>query len=118
MQDAKKRTELPPIPNKRYFSISEAAKLCSVKPHVLRYWEQEFPQLGVVQRRGNRRFYQEKDVVLLRQIRRLLYELGYTIEGARNWLGTKGKQQASPSKTNPMVKEMIHELEEALELLK
>ncbi|MBI4357466.1 MAG: MerR family transcriptional regulator [Gammaproteobacteria bacterium] len=117
MQDAKRRTELPPIPNKRYFGISEAARLCAVKPHVLRYWEQEFPQLQLVQRRGNRRFYQEKDILFLRQIRRLLYELGYTILGARNWL-RRGKQLASPTKNSPVVREVILELEETLALLK
>jgi DNA-binding transcriptional MerR regulator len=75
--------ELPAIPAKRYFTIGEVSDLCSVKPHVLRYWEQEFPQLKPVKRRGNRRYYQRQDVLLIRQIRSLLYEQGYTIGGAR-----------------------------------
>ncbi|EKD54559.1 MAG: hypothetical protein ACD_60C00068G0001 [uncultured bacterium] len=74
---------LPDIPNKNYFSISEAALLCAVKPYVLRYWEHEFPQLNPTKRRGNRRFYQREDILIARQIRRLLYEDGFTIEGAR-----------------------------------
>lgn len=118
MQDAKRKSELPPIPNKRYFGISEAARLCAVAPHVLRYWEQEFPPLQGVQRRGNRRFYQEKDIVLLRQIRRLLYEMGYTISGARNWLRNRKQQQSSPSKKSPLLQEVIAGLEETLTLLK
>lgn len=74
---------LPEIPSKRYFTIGEVSELCDVKPHVLRYWEQEFPQLKPVKRRGNRRYYQRQDVVMIRQIRSLLYEQGYTIGGAR-----------------------------------
>ena len=75
--------ELPPIPGKRYFTIGEVSDLCAVKPHVLRYWEQEFPQLKPVKRRGNRRYYQRQDVLIIRQIRSLLYDQGYTIGGAR-----------------------------------
>ena len=75
--------ELPPIPGKRYFTIGEVSDLCAVKPHVLRYWEQEFPQLKPVKRRGNRRYYQRQDVLTIRQIRSLLYEQGFTIGGAR-----------------------------------
>ena len=75
--------ELPPIPGKRYFTIGEVSDLCAVKPHVLRYWEQEFPQLKPVKRRGNRRYYQRQDVIIIRQIRSLLYEEGFTIGGAR-----------------------------------
>ena len=74
---------LPEIPNKRYFIIGEVGELCNVKPHVLRYWEQEFPQLSPVKRRGNRRYYQKDDVLMIRRIRSLLYEQGYTISGAR-----------------------------------
>ena len=74
---------LPEIPNKRYFIIGEVGELCNVKPHVLRYWEQEFPQLSPVKRRGNRRYYQRDDVLMIRRIRSLLYEQGYTISGAR-----------------------------------
>ena len=78
---------LPPIPAKRYFTIGEVSELCCVKPHVLRYWEQEFTQLKPVKRRGNRRYYQHHEVLLIRRIRDLLYEQGFTISGARNKLG-------------------------------
>jgi DNA-binding transcriptional MerR regulator len=78
--------ELPPIPGKRYFTIGEVSDLCAVKPHVLRYWEQEFPQLKPVKRRGNRRYYQRQDVLIIRQIRSLLYDDGFTIGGARQRL--------------------------------
>ena len=77
---------LPPIPAKRYFTIGEVSDLCGVKPHVLRYWEQEFTQLKPVKRRGNRRYYQHHEVLLIRRIRELLYEEGFTISGARNRL--------------------------------
>ena len=80
------RTQLPPIPAKRYFTIGEVSDLCGVKPHVLRYWEQEFTQLKPVKRRGNRRYYQHHEVLLIRRIRELLYEHGFTINGARNRL--------------------------------
>ena len=80
------RTQLPPIPAKRYFTIGEVSELCGVKPHVLRYWEQEFTQLKPVKRRGNRRYYQHHEVLLIRRIRELLYEEGFTISGARNRL--------------------------------
>ena len=80
------KTELPPIPAKRYFTIGEVSELCGVKPHVLRYWEQEFTQLKPVKRRGNRRYYQHHEVLLIRRIRELLYEEGFTISGARNRL--------------------------------
>jgi DNA-binding transcriptional MerR regulator len=79
-------SELPPIPTKRYFTIGEVSDLCGVKPHVLRYWEQEFTQLRPVKRRGNRRYYQHHEVLLIRRIRALLYEQGFTISGARNRL--------------------------------
>src|SRR6266436_4117437 len=83
------KTELPPIPAKRYFTIGEVSDLCAVKPHVLRYWEQEFTQLKPVKRRGNRRYYQHHEVLLIRRIRDLLYEQGFTINGARHRLETE-----------------------------
>jgi len=86
MDPSRKRVELPPIPAKRYFTIGEVSELCGVKPHVLRYWEQEFTQLKPVKRRGNRRYYQHHEVLLIRRIRELLYEEGFTISGARNRL--------------------------------
>ncbi|MCS0587695.1 MerR family transcriptional regulator [Massilia norwichensis] len=85
-------TVLPPIPAKRYFTIGEVSELCGVKPHVLRYWEQEFTQLKPVKRRGNRRYYQHHEVLLIRRIRELLYEQGFTISGARNRLDGRGGQ--------------------------
>jgi DNA-binding transcriptional MerR regulator len=81
---------LPPIPAKRYFTIGEVSELCAVKPHVLRYWEQEFTQLKPIKRRGNRRYYQHHEVLLIRRIRSLLYDQGFTINGARNRLDTAG----------------------------
>ena len=86
----KAKTVLPPIPAKRYFTIGEVSDLCMVKPHVLRYWEQEFTQLRPMKRRGNRRYYQHHEVLLVRRIRDLLYEQGFTISGARNQLGDRG----------------------------
>ena len=83
------KTELPPIPAKRYFTIGEVSELCAVKPHVLRYWEQEFAQLKPVKRRGNRRYYQHHEVLLIRRIRDLLYEQGFTINGARHRLDSE-----------------------------
>ena len=92
------KAELPPIPAKRYFTIGEVSDLCDVKPHVLRYWEQEFTQLKPVKRRGNRRYYQHHEVLLIRRIRELLYEDRYTIDGARHVLegGENPKQDAAP----------------------
>jgi DNA-binding transcriptional MerR regulator len=84
------REPLPPIPAKRYFTIGEVSDLCGVKPHVLRYWEQEFTQLRPVKRRGNRRYYQHHEVLLVRRIRELLYQEGFTISGARNRLSDPG----------------------------
>jgi DNA-binding transcriptional MerR regulator len=84
--ESRRKPELPPIPAKRYFTIGEVSDLCGVKPHVLRYWEQEFTQLKPVKRRGNRRYYQHHEVLLIRRIRELLYEEGFTISGARNRL--------------------------------
>src|SRR5438046_5636806 len=86
MEQSRRKAELPPIPAKRYFTIGEVSDLCGVKPHVLRYWEQEFTQLKPVKRRGNRRYYQHHEVLLIRRIRELLYEEGFTISGARNRL--------------------------------
>ncbi|HEX6592204.1 MAG TPA: MerR family transcriptional regulator [Moraxellaceae bacterium] len=83
MLEPSNNAQLPEIPSKRYFTIGEVSELCDVKPHVLRYWEQEFPQLKPVKRRGNRRYYQRQDVMIIRTIRSLLYEQGYTIGGAR-----------------------------------
>ena len=90
--------ELPPIPAKRYFTIGEVSELCGVKPHVLRYWEQEFTQLSPVKRRGNRRYYQHHEVLLIRRIRALLYDDGFTISGARNLLDTKGRLKSEKNK--------------------
>ena len=92
-----KKAELPPIPAKRYFTIGEVSELCGVKPHVLRYWEQEFTQLKPVKRRGNRRYYQHHEVLLIRRIRDLLYEQGFTISGARNRLDESGNGSSARS---------------------
>ena len=97
MNDRPSKTDLvvlPPIPAKRYFTIGEVSELCGVKPHVLRYWEQEFTQLKPVKRRGNRRYYQHHEVLLIRRIRELLYEHGFTISGARNKLDARGAEPA------------------------
>lgn len=91
MSTTEKSVVLPSIPAKRYFTIGEVSELCGVKPHVLRYWEQEFTQLNPVKRRGNRRYYQHHEVLLIRRIRELLYEQGFTISGARNRLGDKNE---------------------------
>jgi DNA-binding transcriptional MerR regulator len=96
------KTELPPIPAKRYITIGEVSELCGVKPHVLRYWEQEFTQLKPVKRRGNRRYYQHHEVLLVRRIRQLLYEEGFTISGARNRLDEPaGRHHAAPAPAAP-----------------
>ena len=89
-------TSLPPIPAKRYFTIGEVGELCGVKPHVLRYWEQEFTQLRPVKRRGNRRYYQHHEVLMIRRIRELLYDQGFTISGARNRLQEMAHSQRHP----------------------
>ena len=86
MEPSRRKVDLPPIPAKRYFTIGEVSDLCGVKPHVLRYWEQEFTQLRPMKRRGNRRYYQHHEVLMIRRIRELLYEEGFTISGARNRL--------------------------------
>jgi DNA-binding transcriptional MerR regulator len=108
--------ELPPIPVKRYFTIGEVSDLCAVKPHVLRYWEQEFPQLKPVKRRGNRRYYQRHDVLMIREIRALLYEQGYTIGGARIHLSSDDAS-STEGKTTLIVEQLTAELEEILEVL-
>jgi len=96
MEPSRNRAELPPIPAKRYFTIGEVSELCGVKPHVLRYWEQEFTQLKPVKRRGNRRYYQHHEVLLIRRIRELLYEEGFTISGARHRLDTSLTHEDKP----------------------
>ena len=110
-------SELPPIPGKRYFTIGEVSELCGVKPHVLRYWEQEFPQLKPVKRRGNRRYYQRQDVLIIRQIRNLLYDQGFTIGGARQQL-TGDAAKFDVNQSQQIVKQMRLELEEILKILR
>ena len=95
MAENKSSSSLPPIPAKRYFTIGEVSDLCGVKPHVLRYWEQEFTQLKPVKRRGNRRYYQHHEVLLIRRIRELLYEQGFTISGARNRLDETARERGA-----------------------
>ncbi len=109
--------ELPPIPGKRYFTIGEVSELCAVKPHVLRYWEQEFPQLKPVKRRGNRRYYQRQDVLIIRQIRSLLYDEGFTIGGARQRL-TGEEAKTDVSQSQQIVRQLRVELEEVLKILR
>jgi len=117
MLEATHDTELPVIPDKRYFTIGEVSELCAVKPHVLRYWEQEFPQLRPAKRRGNRRYYQRQEVVLVRQIRSLLYENGFTIGGAKQRL-IDNNDEESDQQNQQIFKELRLELEEVLEILK
>ena len=137
MLEPSHNAELPEIPAKRYFTIGEVSELCEVKPHVLRYWEQEFTQLKPVKRRGNRRYYQRQDVILIRQIRTLLYEQGFTIGGARQRMAgnaanpliedTSTKPVTPPARMattapamapaqlgNQQIRELIEEVEEAL----
>ena len=109
--------ELPPIPGKRYFTIGEVSDLCAVKPHVLRYWEQEFPQLKPVKRRGNRRYYQRQDVLIIRQIRSLLYNDGFTIGGARQKL-TGEDAKTDVSQSQQIIRQLRTELEEVLKVLR
>ena len=109
--------ELPPIPGKRYFTIGEVSDLCAVKPHVLRYWEQEFPQLKPVKRRGNRRYYQRQDVLIIRQIRSLLYDEGFTIGGARQRL-TGDNAKSDVTQSQQIIKQMRMELEQVLKILR
>jgi DNA-binding transcriptional MerR regulator len=117
MLEPSNNNELPVIPEKRYFTIGEVSELCGVKPHVLRYWEQEFTGLSPVKRRGNRRYYQRHEVLMIRQIRALLYEQGYTIGGARAHLMSDNAKEDS-NRTKQLIHQMITELEDILELLK
>ncbi len=109
--------DLPPIPAKRYFTIGEVSELCGVKPHVLRYWEQEFEQLKPVKRRGNRRYYQRGDVIMIRQIRSLLYEQGFTISGARQQLGGE-RAHDDLNRSQQIIRQVRMELEDVLHVLK
>jgi DNA-binding transcriptional MerR regulator len=117
----KSSAELPPIPAKRYFTIGEMSELCGVKPHVLRYWEQEFSQLKPVKRRGNRRYYQHHEVLLIRRIRQLLYEEGFTISGARSRLESLamggGEKAASSATAESRPGSLRAELSEIIALL-
>lgn len=123
MENHKSNSELPPIPAKRYFTIGEMSELCGVKPHVLRYWEQEFTQLKPVKRRGNRRYYQHHEVLLIRRIRQLLYEEGFTISGARSRLDSQAFQQhdveerASPVLGSFLSFDVRREIQEVIALL-
>ena len=122
LEPSNSNKELPPIPAKRYFTIGEVGELCTVKPHVLRYWEQEFPQLKPVKRRGNRRYYQREDVLLIRQIKSLLYEQGFTIGGARQRMSGPQEQTAVNLPTSAAVegndiRAMIADIESVLRML-
>ncbi len=109
------KAELPPIPDKFFFSIGEVSQLCDLKPHVLRYWEQEFPQLAPSKRRGNRRYYQRDDVLTIREIRSLLYEQGYTIEGARARLSSKeNKTKKIDQRSKDLLSKVVSDLENVL----
>ncbi len=117
------RAQLPPIPAKRYFTIGEVSELCGVKPHVLRYWEQEFTQLKPVKRRGNRRYYQHHEVLLIRRIRELLYDQGFTISGARNRLDELGSEPAKAARASSLSRPNLatvlrKEIKSVLELLR
>ena len=117
MLEPSNNAELPAIPGKRYFTIGEVSELCGVKPHVLRYWEQEFPHLKPVKRRGNRRYYQRQDVLVIRQIRSLLYEQGFTIVGARNRLdGEEAREDVT--QTQQLARQLRVELEDVLKILR
>ena len=107
-------SQLPTIPSKRYFTISEASNLCNVEAHVLRYWEQEFSQLSPIKRRGNRRYYQRHDVMLIRHIKELLYENGYTIKGAKQKLSDEASDQETKSNSISAIRS---ELESIIDLL-
>jgi len=119
MENHKPNFELPPIPAKRYFTIGEVSELCGVKAHVLRYWEQEFTQLKPVKRSGNRRYYQHHEVLLIRRIRELLYEQGFTISGARNRLDHSGEAEAQVAvpATGVNAAALRHEIREIIALL-
>ncbi len=115
--DPEPTADLQPIPGKRYFKIGEVSELCNVKPHVLRYWEQEFPQIKPVRRTGNRRYYQRQDVLVVRQIRSLLYDQGFTISGARQRLAGEDARQ-DQTRFKLLVRQMITEMESLLQVLK
>ena len=115
MLEASNNNELPAIPGKRYFTIGEVSTLCDVKPHVLRYWEQEFPQLKPVKRRGNRRYYQRHDVILIRQIKDLLYNNGYTIKGAKQKLSDDENHEESQSSTLDAIRSEVENLIDILD---
>ncbi|MBL4781744.1 MAG: MerR family transcriptional regulator [Porticoccaceae bacterium] len=117
MLEASNNSELPAIPSKRYFTIGEVSELCEVKPHVLRYWEQEFPSLSPLKRRGNRRYYQRQDVLLIRQIRSLLYDQGFTIGGARQRLGGETVKEEA-TQIRQIINQTVSELEDVLRMLK
>ena len=117
MEQNRRKADLPAIPAKRYFTIGEVSDLCAVKPHVLRYWEQEFPQLKPIKRRGNRRYYQRQDVILIRQIRSLLYEQGFTIGGARQRL-SGDEVKADSSVSQQIIRQFRTELEDLLDILR
>jgi DNA-binding transcriptional MerR regulator len=118
MENHKPNSELAPIPAKRYFTIGEVSELCGVKAHVLRYWEQEFTQLKPVKRSGNRRYYQHHEVLLIRRIRELLYEQGFTISGARNRLDNSGEvEQTAVPAAAVDVAALRHEIREVIKLL-
>lgn len=117
MLETSNNNELPAIPGKRYFTIGEVSDLCAVKPHVLRYWEQEFPQLRPAKRRGNRRYYQRQDVILIRQIRSLLYEHGFTIGGARQRL-SGDDIKADSNLSQQIIRQLRIELEEVFNILR
>ena len=113
------KTALPPIPAKRYFTIGEVSELCGVKPHVLRYWEQEFTQLKPVKRRGNRRYYQHHEVLLIRRIRELLYDQGFTINGARNRLDELVSEPSKSSRSaRGGVGQLRREIRSVIDLLR
>ena len=107
---------LPSIPAKRYFTIGEVSELCGVKPHVLRYWEQEFMQLRPMKRRGNRRYYQHHEVLMIRRIRDLLYEQGFTISGARNKLQELVQQERDKKRAGEVMLQGLDDLEDNLSL--
>jgi DNA-binding transcriptional MerR regulator len=114
MLEPSNNDELPQIPAKRYFTIGEVGELCAVKPHVLRYWEQEFPQLNPVKRRGNRRYYQRQDVILIRQIKELLYDQGFTIGGARQRMSGSAEDSPKPSISHKILKDVIKDVEDII----
>ena len=117
LDPASNSSDLPAIPGKRYFTIGEVSDLCGVKPHVLRYWEQEFPHLKPLKRRGNRRYYQRQDVILIRQIRSLLYEHGFTIGGARQRLSGE-EARVDVNQSQQIIRQLRVELEDVLNILR